>query len=164
MTTKFADENYECYNAEVELMKRYEHTQIGYLVIIAMLASIVIIGIALFKEGFNPIAVGVLIVITAVVILFSSLTVVIREDDLEVKFGPGLIRKRFMLSDIESCQVVRNPWYYGWGMRYTPHGQLYNVSGFHAVELKLRTGGNFRIGTDVPQELETAIRQALSNR
>ena len=46
----------------------------------------------------------------------------------------------------------------------TPHGVLYNVSGFDAVEIKLRTGKKFRIGTDVPQELDAAIRQALSHK
>jgi len=41
---------------------------------------------------------------------------------------------------------------------------LYNVSGFDAVEIKLRTGKKFRIGTDVPQELEKAIEQAINSR
>ncbi|GAI51787.1 unnamed protein product [marine sediment metagenome] len=72
--------------------------------------------------------------------------------------------KRFKLNEIESCQVVKNHWYYGWGIRLTPHGVLYNVSGFDAVEIKLRTGKKFRIGTDVPQELEEAIRQAITYR
>jgi hypothetical protein len=88
--------------------------------------------------------------------------VVIWEEELEARFGPGPIRKRFKLNEIESCQVVKNHWYYGWGIRLTPHGVLYNVSGFHAVEIKLRTGKKFRIGTDVPQELEEAIRQAIN--
>jgi len=80
-----------------------------------------------------------------------------------VRFGPGPIRKRVKLNEIESCKVVKNHWYYGWGIRLTPHGILYNVSGFYAVEIKLRTGRLYRIGTDTPQELEVAIRRALSN-
>ena len=108
------------------------------------------------------IAIGVMIIIGAALVLFSSLTVVIREDDMEVRFGPGLIRKRFKLHEIESCQVVKNSFFYGWGIRLTPHGWLYNVSGFYAVELKLRKGQCFRIGTDVPQQLELAIRRAVS--
>lgn len=42
--------------------------------------------------------------------------------------------------------------------RMTPHGWFYNVSGLSAVEIKLKTGIKYRIGTDVPQELEEAIR------
>ena len=143
------------------MIKHYEHTQVGYLIISVMAAVMVLIGFVLAKAGINWIAIGVLVFIAVALVLFSSLTLVIWEEELEARFGPGPIRKRFKLSEIESCQVVKNHWYYGWGIRLTPHGVLYNVSGFHAVEIKLRTGKKFRIGTDVPQELEEAIHQAI---
>ena len=141
--------------------KRYEHTQVGYLIIVAMVAVMVMIGIILANAGNNWTAIGVLIIIAVALVLFSSLTVVIWEEELEVRFGPGPIRKRFKLSEIESCKVVKNHWYNGWGIRLIPHGILYNVSGFYAVEINLRTGKQYRIGTDVPQELEAAIRSAI---
>ena len=146
------------------MIKRYEHTQVGYLIIAAMAGVMVLIGVVLANAGVNWIAIGVLVVIAVALVLFSSLTVVIWEEELEARFGPGPIRKRFKLNEIESCQVVKNHWYYGWGIRLTPHGVLFHVSGFHAVEIKLRTGKKFRIGTDVPQELEGAIRQAINSR
>ncbi len=146
------------------MIKRYEHTQVGYLIIAVMAAGMVLIGIVLANAGINWIAIGVLVVIAVALVLFSSLTVIIWEEELEVRFGPGPIRKRFRLNEIESCQTVKVPWYYGWGIRLTPHGMLFRVSGFHAVEIKLRTGKKFRIGTDVPQELEEAIRQAINSR
>ncbi|MFC1905083.1 hypothetical protein ACFLXT_04930 [Chloroflexota bacterium] len=143
------------------MIERYKHTQVGYLIIVVMAAVMVWIGVVLANAGINWTAIVVLVVIAVALVLFSSLTVVIREDELEVRFGPGLIRKRFKLNEIASCRVVKNHWYYGWGIRLTPHGVLYNVSGFHAVEIELRTGQKFRIGTDVPQELEVAIQQAI---
>ncbi len=146
------------------MIKHYEHTQVGYLIIVVMAAVMVMIGIILAKAGINWIAIGVLIIIALALVLFSSLTVVIWEEELEVRFGPGLIRKRLKLNEIESSKVVKNRWYYGWGIRLTPHGILYNVSGFYAVEIKLRTGKKYRIGTDVPQELEIAIQQVLSKK
>jgi hypothetical protein len=146
------------------MIERYKHTQVGYLVIVVMAAVMVLIGVVLANAGINWTAIGILVVIAVALVLFSSLTVVIWEEELEARFGPGPIRKRFKLNEIESCQVVKNHWYYGWGIRLTPHGWLYNVSGFHAVEIKLRTGKKFRIGTDVPQELEEAIRQAINSR
>ncbi len=145
------------------MIKRYEHTQVGYLIIAAMAAVMVLIGVVLANAGINWIAVGVLVVIAIALVLFSSLTVVIGEDEVEARFGPGLISKRFKLNEIQSCQAVKIPWYHGWGIRLTPHGMLFRVSGFDAVEIKLRTGKKFRIGTDVPQELEEAIRQAITN-
>jgi len=141
-------------------MRRYEHTQVGYLIITAIVAAMVAIGIILSTTGTDFIAIGVLVVLAVVLVLFPSLTVVISEEELLVQFGPGVVRKRFRLNEIESCQAIRMPWYYGWGIRLTPHGILFRVSGFHAVQIKLVTGKRYLIGTDVPQELEEAIRQA----
>jgi len=146
------------------MIKRYEHTQVGYFIIVAIVAAMVAIGIILATTSVNWIAIAVLVVLAVALVLFPSLTVAIREEELLVQFGPGVIRKRFRLNEIESCQAIRNPWYYGWGIRLTPHGMLFRVSGFHAVLMKLITGKEYLIGTDVPQELEEAIRQAISHR
>ncbi|MFC2016936.1 hypothetical protein ACFLUD_00800 [Chloroflexota bacterium] len=90
------------------MIKRYEHTQVDYLIIAAMAAVMVLIGVVLANAGTNWIAIGVLVVIVVALVLFSSLTVVIWEVELEVRFGLGPIRKRFKLNEIESCQVVKN--------------------------------------------------------
>jgi len=145
------------------MSKQYEYAQVGYLIIVVMITTMVLIGIILATSGLNWIAIGVLVIIAIALVLFCSLTVVIYDEELEVRFGPGLVRKRIKLDEIESCKIVKNRWYYGWGIRLTPHGILYNVSGFDAVEINLRTGKQFRIGTDVPQELEAAIQKSLSN-
>ena len=142
--------------------KRYEHTQVGYFIIVGIVVAMVAIGIILTTTGVNLIAIVVLAVLAVALVLFPSLTVVISEEELLVQFGPGIVRKRFKLNEIESCQAVKSPWYYGWGIRLTPHGMLFRVSGFHAVRIKLITGKKYLIGTDVPQELEEAIRQTIS--
>ena len=145
-------------------MKQYEHKQVGYVIIVIMAAMMVLIGFILADAGINWIAIAVLVLIAAALVLFSSLTVVVWQDEMEVRFGPGLIRKRFKLPDIESCLAVRNPFFYGWGIRLTPHGWLYSVSGFDAVEIRLRTGKKFRIGTDEPRELEAAINRSVADK
>jgi hypothetical protein len=146
------------------MIKRYQHTQVGYLNIITIAVAMVLIGILLPITGNNWITIVVLIILGVVLVLFSTLTVAIWEDELEIRFGPGLIRKRFKLNEIESCQVVKSPWYYGWGIRVTPRGTLYRVSGFYSVEINLKTGKKYLIGTDVPQELEEAIKQTINSR
>jgi len=145
------------------MIKRYEHTQVGYLIILAVVAAMVTIGIILATTGINLITIVVLVVLAIALVLFPSLTVVILEEELVVQFGPGAIRKQFKLNEIQSCQAVRIPWYYGWGIRLTPRGMLFRVSGFHAVQIKLLTGKEYLIGTDVPQELEEAIRQVINS-
>ena len=79
------------------------------------------------------------------------------------KFGMGLIRKSVPIAEIEEVKVVRNSWLYGWGIRWTPRGWLYNVSGMEGVEIRLRNGKQFRLGSDEPHELTRAIQGAMKS-
>ena len=80
-----------------------------------------------------------------------------------MRFGLGIIRRTIALADVTGCTVVRNPWWYGWGIRLIPHGWMWNVAGLDAVELQFRTGRRFRIGTDDPEGLAAAIRWRLAS-
>ena len=144
------------------MIDRYQHTQIGYLTIGMLGAAALFIACLMAVAGFAWIAFAVLVILLISLVLFATLTVVIEKDALEIRFGPGVIRKKFLLKDIESCQVVKNPWYYGWGIRLTPRGWLFNVSGFYAVEIRMKNGKKYQIGTDVPHDLEKAIQQSIA--
>ena len=93
--------------------------------------------------------------------MLDSLTVRISNNFIEIRFGIGIIRKQFAIAKIQSATIVRNKWYYGWGIRLTPHGWLYNVAGLDAVEIRLNNGKQYRIGTDEPKELHKAINSVL---
>jgi hypothetical protein len=99
--------------------------------------------------------------LSIVALLFGSLTTEIADGELRCRFGIGLVRKRFPLRNIVRVEPVRNSWIWGWGIRYTPHGWLFNVSGLDAVELSLTSGRRVRIGTDEPDALARAIRQSI---
>jgi hypothetical protein len=100
-------------------------------------------------------------VLALVALLFGSLQVRIDEQGIFVRFGIGVIRRKISLSDVRTFFEVRNPWYYGWGIRLTPSGTLYNVSGLSAVELWLKNGKRLRIGTDEPAALQRALVERL---
>lgn len=143
------------------MIQHYHHTQVGYLTLIILGIACLFMALLMVLYGFNWIGFTVLVILVICLVLFATLTVTITEDTLEIRFGIGVIWKKFPLKDLESCQVVKNPWYYGWGIRQIPHGWLFNVSGFDAVEIMLKTGKKYRIGTDVPNDLEKAIRQSI---
>ncbi len=103
---------------------------------------------------------GVLALFAAIGAVFRALDVTVDRETLEVRFGP--IRKRLPVGDIREAAAVRNRWYYGFGIRWTPHGWLWNVSGLDAVEIGLANGKSFRIGTSEPQRLAAAIREAAN--
>jgi len=143
------------------MIKQYHHTQTGYFTIIAVIIGMILVTYLMTISGFNWVAFAVLIVLAICLVLFPTLTVLIYPDLLEIRFGSGIIRKRFILKDIEFCEVVKNPFFYGWGIHLIPNGWLYNVSGFYAVEIRMRSGKKYRIGTDVPDDLVIAIRQSI---
>jgi hypothetical protein len=94
---------------------------------------------------------------------FISLNVTIDESNLRIKFGYGIFKKHFPLHDIASARAVKNHWYYGWGIRiwFWPRMLIFNISGFDAVEIVMKNGKRYRIGTDEPKKMEQAIVQAI---
>ena len=144
-------------------MKEYIHTQIGYFLLVVYSAVTVFMSYLNIVTNFNPIALIGLIVMLIVLGVFATLTVKVDERMIKLQFGWGVIRKRFLLKDIEAYRVVKNPWYYGWGIRYTPRGWLFNVSGFSAIELQMKSGKKYRIGTDDPESFAKALDEALND-
>ena len=138
-------------------MIRYRHTQIGSTTNIASVSGAVILFILMVWIHVNAALYVVAAITILMLLLFSSLTIEISEESFVFWFGVGVIRKRIALSDIVDCRVVRNPWYYGWGIHWTPRGWLYNVSGRLAVEIDLVGGKRLRVGSDQPEALCTVM-------
>ena len=141
----------------------YKHTQTGYLIIFISLALVLFFGFILSTTDFEPIMLAIMLIILLILISFERLTVMIDGNYLKIKFGYGVFRKKFLLSEIISAITVKNHWYYGWGIRLWlwPKMWIFNVSGFDAVEIKMKNGKIYRIGTDEPNKLESAILEAI---
>lgn len=142
------------------MAERYQHTQQGTL----MLA---VLGIGAAAAGaaaiVNPSAgrwLGFAIAFGCILLawLFSSLTVIVNDDQLEWYFGPGAWKYRMARGDIATVSIVRNSALNGFGIRMRPGFRLYNVSGLDAVELQLKSGEVRRIGTDDAAGLAAALR------
>lgn len=140
-------------------MPDYRHTQAGWQVYGVLIPMTLFLMYTLITR--EPAVFGLLALIFAVVVtLFGWLTVHINARRLLIKFGVGLIRRTISLDTVRSFAPVRNRWWYGWGVRFTPHGILYNVSGLQAVELLLHDGRRVRVGTDEPEALARALQSA----
>jgi hypothetical protein len=149
----------------------YKHTQIGWFMIVAFISVMLIVGAAALFIVLNPdrdddfgaalAAMAAIIAMLAILLLlFCTLTVRISDERLALYFGPGLIRKSIRLASIASAFPAVNRWWYGFGIRLTPHGWLYNVSGLKAVQISTWAGDLLRIGTDEPEALCRAIDMA----
>lgn len=147
------------------MRRLYEHTQVGMLQIVAILGVMVIIITTTLLAGAFLIPLAVLGLLVFAVLCFATLTVSVCDDAVRIRFGPiGLFTREFPVADIASAAAVRNPWYYGYGIRWTPDGPLYNVAGKDAVEIRQYSGKTVRIGTDEPDVLLREIELARTGR
>jgi hypothetical protein len=131
----------------------YKHTQIGRSIII----TTVIMACAAFL--FQAWIVGAILCIVG--FLFSRLTVFVDAEDVSVSFGLGLFKKVVLAIDIESCKRGEHR-FWPWGIWGWPgKGWLFSVGGSHTVEIKMRDGMRYCIGTDKPEDLEKAVHEAM---
>jgi hypothetical protein len=94
--------------------------------------------------------------------LFFRLESKVFEDRIEIKFGVGIIKKTIEFKEVEEVQKVTNKFWYGWGIRYTPHGWLWNISGYEAVQFQLKgKSKGFRLGCKNHEEMYQAIKTQL---
>lgn len=136
----------------------YQHTQPGTLIVTVMLGMTALFAGLWFFTG-KPFWVSGPVLL-ACAWLFSSLTIEITDHELRWRFGPGLIQKSVPLAEIVAAEPVRTgP---SWGIHWSPgKGWLYNVSGFNAVAVTLRSGKKFALGTDEPQVLNKQLAEVI---
>lgn len=144
----------------------YRHTQTGHVILAALVLSGAVPLVVLFALPPVPGAGGtraVLAVVLLVLLLcgavFHRLTVTVEGGRLAWCFGFGLLRKSVPVSEIAEVEPTRTSALAGWGIRWTPRGWLYNVSGLDAVRIRLHGGRSFLLGTDQPAELAAAIER-----
>jgi hypothetical protein len=145
------------------LSKPYQHTQIGWVILGSMLlpAPLLLVASAIADARLPMLIVAAVLFVSA--LLFATLTVRVDGEAISWRFGIGLLGRRIDLAEIRSFGAVKNPWYWGFGIRWYQGGKLYNVSGLSAVELALRSGERLRVGTDEPEALSAALRAELGD-
>lgn len=141
----------------------YKHTQIGYLIIVVLFFISLINVVVLSQTGVQLSILATMFFVIFILASFTTLQVSINEKYLSLKFGYGIFSKKFKINEIKSAKRVRNHWYFGWGIRFwiCPRTWIYNVSGFDAVEIILKNGKRYRIGTDEPKKLEQALLKSI---
>jgi hypothetical protein len=139
----------------------YQHTQQAFLPFTLWIAFVIVMGALIPREEWAAWLAVFLLAITLVMILFSRLTVAVTNESIVASFGAGWPRHTETLEDVRAVAAVRNTWIQGWGIRKISGGWMYNVQGYGAVELDLRSDRTFRIGTDEPAALEAAIAMVI---
>ena len=143
-------------------------TQRGTFMIV-LFGSFILLFIGILANlGYNDPAMYILLPVILLFIvcvgLFYKLTITVTDVRLSFSLGFGMIRKSYLLSEIESVKPVRNSFIHGMGIKMLPNGWLYNVSGLDAVEVKFKNRKSVvRIGTDQPVNVSNYINSKLNN-
>jgi len=144
-------------------MDRYKHSETGWMIIATMSGTFILSVIALAlscNSGLNPGLWFFPPFLLAILANLYKMTVSVGDSSVKAAMGPGLFKMEFNFSDIASAGAVRNSWLKGWGIRYLGDGWLFNVNSLEAVELKMKNGRRYQLGTDEPLALLTAILSA----
>jgi hypothetical protein len=146
----------------------YRRSQFGTPIAIGtgfgvVLATIVLLSVSKSTLAAAPwLAVALYAVLVAPLALFGRLTVTVDAGRVLAVFGIGLVRKEVRLSEIRGIEIGTARRWWGYGVRWTPSGWLYNVAGRNVVRLELATERPVMIGSDEPEALAAAIQAGVS--
>ena len=144
---------------------KYESTQTGWFFIILMSAIVAIITFSYYLQlGNNPLPENVfrllLFVFILILINFYKLKIRVDETGINILYGIGLIHIKIQPDSVESVQTVKTPWLYGFGIRFTFNGMLYNIQGRDAVRIYYFQDGKSKkvtIGSKEPEKLKAFL-------
>lgn len=149
----------------------YVHTQRNRMLLLFIcLAGLIPMGLLLSRSlapapfGIRLTVFAALLAMFASALVFTSLTVAVRDGELQWWFGPRVVRKSVPLSSIATVEPTTASLLYGVGIHLTMRGWLYNVQGRRAVLVTLRSGKRFLLGTDEPERLVDAIATTTRQR
>jgi hypothetical protein len=132
---------------ESQMKELYRHTQFALAIVASVdIAMLVSLYLFLTTRMLPALFLGVFFFIATC--LFYALTVIGTRDALEIRFGIGLIRKRFKIKGIAAVRPYRTSFWHGWGIHNCSDGLIFNATGFDAVHLTMANGKKYIIGTN----------------
>jgi hypothetical protein len=140
----------------------YTHRQFNRLFFLFLFFGAMAAIVAVILDHRPWVVLPILGALALAILLFSSLSVEVSNTRLRFWYGVGLLHWNIPLSDISTVARSRSHWYEGWGIRLSFRGWLYNISGFDCIEVRRSNGSAFRLGTDDPERLLSALQQALT--
>jgi hypothetical protein len=149
-------------------MFKYKKFQFGWVIVIIFITVIVLMTLSYLKQwGTNPLDKGgyifLMILFGSFFLIFYGMTIIVTDNQILIRLGIGLITKKIDLSEIISVDTKKYPIYFGYGIRITPNGILYNVNGRHAVEIRLKNKKNvIQIGTNDWDNLKNVIEAGIT--
>jgi len=104
-------------------------------------------------------------VLVTIILIFAKLQTRLSESALYMRFFPFHFSYRKIDFDTIATVYARSYQplgeFGGWGIRWTPCGRAYNVSGNQGVQLELKNGKRILIGSQRAEELASLLQEAM---
>lgn len=95
----------------------------------------------------------------------ATMTTVVTPGELRLRYVPFFVDKHIAIAEIARFTPLNYSfWATGYGIHYSKYGWVYNMDGSEGVQVELRNGKRFLIGTQRPAELAAALEQAGAKR
>lgn len=135
----------------------YRHTQVGWVMVVVTVLVTALPVALVAQSGGTLLALLTGLPIAAIVGNMTTLTTWVTGDEIGLRFGLGIHRRRISARSVRSARIARPPALSGIGIRLVRSGWLYNVGPGRVVELDLDGGRTVMIGTDEPEALLAAV-------
>lgn len=139
-------------------MYHYKRTQYGSLTL-ALTANLLMLVNNIIPNGY-PILTFVFATVALFGLAFGSFCIEIKNEKIHWYFGLTILGGSANLRDVAYCVPVSLTGERVWNVEETNHGTHYNIGGKSAVEIGLRSGERFLLGTENPRHLVEVIREA----
>ena len=139
----------------------YPQLLVGFISLFAIVMYSMSVFVMRAEDGSGWLAIFILVwtsIVYLALLNFSRLTVAVTAGTISLKWRLGWPNKTIDRLTIAEAAPRRNAWWVGFGIRKVSHGWMWNVWGLDAVNLVLNDGRHFRIGTDDPEGLTTALQ------
>jgi len=117
----------------------YQKTQYGIFAVVIILLSLFITIGFLYQLGSKPLPlisyIFIICVFLIILLLFYKLEIRIDKEKITAIFGIGLLKREFLIQEIDTIESYKIPWYVGIGIRITQRGTLWNVATGKAILL-----------------------------
>ncbi len=95
-------------------------------------------------------------ILCLVIVVFTSMTVIVKDREVEISMGMDLFRKKIPISEISSVEEVNIPWH-SVGFKKISGGWLFSVAMSDGVDIGLKSGKRFIVGSNDSASLKAAI-------
>ncbi|MCB0539322.1 MAG: hypothetical protein KDE33_17540 [Bacteroidetes bacterium] len=98
--------------------------------------------------------------IVFVMFFLLKLKTEVNEQGISYSYFPFIRKRQFLWSEIESAKVINYGFVGGWGIRMSiKYGTIYNVKGKMGLQITLKSGKKFVLGTQKHEELLAVLEQ-----